>query len=383
VKVLHYIPSLNLAKGGPVRAVLDLTAGLAARGHSVTLVSTDPGDVPKDWNGSVPGKPAVVMLPDRPAVVKPFTRRQCAGLRALMPAHDVLHLHGTWDLSNVQASRDARRARLPYVVSLRGMLDDWPMSQKTWKKRLMLAVLVRRHLERALAVHCTAQGELDQSRKWFPRGRGLVIPNMLDLEPFRHAPGPDAARAKWPALRERRNVLFLSRIDVKKGADVFLRAGALLRAKGQDCNLVLAGTGDPRYIQEMQDLARALNLADRALFTGHVNGELKIALYQSADVFALPTSQENFGFVFPEALASGTPVVTTKGVDIWPELEQSGGSLIVERTPDSIARAVAAILDSPARRSNMSRSGQAWVMKAFDESHVLSQFEAMYAKSAR
>jgi glycosyltransferase involved in cell wall biosynthesis len=199
-------------------------------------------------------------------------------------------------------------------------------------------------------VHLTAQGELDQARKWFPRGRGLVIPNLLDLDSFRSLPGPELAKKRYPVFGGGGPVmLFLSRVHYKKGIEPLLRA-----------------------------LARELGVEDSVVFAGHVVGDLKLSLYQAADLFVLPTSQENFGFVFVESLACGTPLVTTKGVDIWPELESSGGALIESAEPERLASTLAPILADRDRLRVMGARGREWVFRWLDPARVLDQFEAMY-----
>jgi glycosyltransferase involved in cell wall biosynthesis len=294
-------------------------------------------------------------------------------------ASDAVHVHGLWDMTNIQLANMASRAGKPYFTSLRGMADDWSMAQKAIKKRVFHEVFQRRYLEAAAAVHCTAQAEYDQAIKWFPRGRGVVIPNLLNLDPFRSPPGPELARQKFPAIKDRPSVLFLSRIHYKKGAEVFLDAARRLADAGKDYVYVLAGSGDAEYVATLEARVRELRLSDRVVFTGHVQNELKVSLYQACDVFALPTSQENFGFVFPESLAAGTPVITTKGVDIWPELVESKGSLIVDRTPEAFADAIVRIVGDPGMRSAMSEAGKAWVMKAFNEESLLDRYVRLYA----
>lgn len=371
LRILHYLPSLNERHGGPVRAVKDLTRALVEQGHSVTLATTDPGD----------GLSGMTVIRIAPTYVGAGLLGSDArhAIRTLLDNSDVLHVHGPWELSNAQATWAARAAGKPYILSPRGMLDDWSMAQKALKKRLYHTLIARNVLERAAAVHCTAEGELLQSGKWFPKGNGVVIPNFLDLNPYRHAPGPEEAHTKFPAIvAPRPRVLFLSRLHYKKGADVFIEAAALATRDGIDATWVVAGSGEADYDRQMRQLAVDRGISDRVVFTGHVGGSLKVSLYQACEVFALPTSQENFGFVFPESLACSTPVVTTKGVDIWPELEQSGGSLIVDRTPQAFAEAVGGLLLDDRRRRAMGEAGRRWVFERFDESRLIAEFDGLY-----
>lgn len=385
MRILHLLAMLRMEYGGPVRAVLDLCGALADRKHEVTLATWDTHDAPPEW-ATAPAAPKLEKI-NSPGRTGLFSREDRDRMASLIHSHDLVHVHGVWNPWNWQVGAIARQIGKPYIISVRGMLDDWCMEQKPVKKRLFLAVAVRKWLERASFVHLTAQAEFDQARKHFPRGRGIVIPNLTDLKPFENLPGPEMARARFSVLAPggagRPNLLFLSRVHVKKGLEVLLRAGALLRTRGIDANILIAGTGDAPYLESVKRLAAKLGLQDRAHFLGLVVNEEKLSLYQAADLFVLPTSQENFGFVFIESLACGTPVVTTRGVDIWPELEASGGSVIADATPEAVADAVAKLLSKRDSLKAMGAKGREWVFKDMAPAKVIREFEAMYERAVR
>lgn len=380
MRILQYMSHMRTELGGPIRAVLDLTAALARRGHHVTLASVVDPAVPKAWKDRTDGGwPRAVNLVEAAPRFGGGKAGQTRALHQLIDQADLVHMHEVWDLGNAAIGRHCHRTSKPYFISVRGNLDDWCMAQKALKKRVYLALIGRRHLERAAAVHTTAQFELEQARAHFPRGRGVVVPNLLDLTPFDTLPGHEAARAKFPAFAKGQPVvLFLSRIHIKKGIEHLLRAAAAMRDRGAHAQFIIAGTGDPAYIAAMKALSDQLNLADRAHFVGEVLGAEKLSLYQAADLFVLPTSQENFGFVFAEALACETPVVTTKGVDIWPELEASGGAVIASTEPAQLSSVIATLLADPARLKVMGQAGRRWVYQDLHPERVLDQFEAMY-----
>ncbi len=381
MNIVHYLPTIRLAEGGVVRAVLDVCTLMARRGHRVTLACWDPADVPAAW-AAEPGRSPGVLRLDRPGRGGLLSSTALACSDERLADADVLHLHTPWDLANLQLARQARRRGKPYVISVHGMLDVWSMAQKALKKKLFLALFARRLLNGAAAVHCTAEAERTQASRWFDGVRAVVVPLVFDLSDFRILPGPYAARAAFPvAASADCKLLFLSRLHPKKGAEVFLRAGALLQSRGQHVQLLLAGTGEAAYTAGLKRLAQELGIGERTHFLGLVVGQNKLSLFQAADLFILPTSQENFGFVFPEALACRTPVVTTKGVDIWPELEASGGAVIAERTAEAIADAAAPILKNSPLRQQMGEKGREWVLSALDNDRVSERFEAMYAGS--
>ncbi|MDX2116486.1 MAG: glycosyltransferase [Planctomycetota bacterium] len=382
MRILHLLAFIRADIGGPARAVTDLCAALAARGHEVTLVTWDDSDVPASWRApqaASPPTPRVVTIPGPTAPGQFFKGPTLQHLTDLIRTHDAFHVHGVWNPWNWQLSAIARRLNVPYFVSVRGMLDDWCMTQGALKKKLFLLLAVRRWLERAAAVHLTAQFELEQARKHFPAGKGIVVPNLLDLTPFQTLPGPDRARARFPQLAgPSPTLLFLSRIHVKKGLEPLLRAVRLLADRGRPVNLIIAGSGEPAYVDSVKRLAAELGIQDRAAFVGQVVDQDKLSLYEAADLFVLPTSQENFGFVFVEALACRTPVVTTRGVDIWPELEASGGAVIAPADETPLADTLSTLLDRPDRLDQMGHNGRQWVFQSLDPGNVIQQFERMY-----
>ncbi len=332
---VHYLPRIRLDEGGVVRSVIDLINGLVGKGVSVTLLTHDAEDCPSHWIRDSLGNPRVQEVEFSGARVPSLAKSQLG--RALREA-DVLHLHSPWYPTNIPLAAMAREAGVPYAVTLHGMLDDWPMQQKRWKKRLYLAWRGRRFLENASCVHCTAELEKEQAARRAPRARWQVLPLVVDLSPYKELPGEDVALVEIPWLQgDVPTILFLSRIHPKKGLECLLKAFVLLRERGIFCKLAIAGTGSQSYVEKVNELIGKLALEDRVRLVGMVGGPLKASLFQWADVFVLPTSQENYGLVFLEAMACATQVVTTSGVDIWPQLEEAG-AIIVDQDPEEIAR---------------------------------------------
>lgn len=403
--IVHFLKSIDLKGGGVPRAVLDMCSGMASRGHRVVLLTGEDEDVPGAWRcGGDPWQhghnPASVKI-----AVKDL-RREVRGQRgyrlgADFPTHyitgpamqsvadilkraDVLHLHGPWPAPNVQLSRLARRMSVPYVVTSHGMLDDWCMNDHPLRKKLYMALLSRRLLDGARAVHCTAQAEADQSRKHFPRGRTAVIPLLVDLTAFRTLPGPETARARFaPLSLPGYKVLCLSRLNKIKGLDRVLRAAAALKRQGVLTQLVFAGPSDPEsYAQVLVEQARALGLADNLHLLGMVGAE-KVSLYQAADLYIQPSIHENYGISLVESLAAGVPIITAKGVNIWPELLAGGGAAIIENTPSEaegeLTLAMATLLADPTRRAAMGAAGRRWALETLDQGRIGEQYEALYA----
>ena len=349
LKVAHLAPPFRLEQGGVVRAVLDLAGEMSKHGHDITLATWDTTDAPKDWDNGNPDTPRILKT-DPPSRLGKLTPHSIKLLTRLFKSCDAVHFHTPWEPSNIPAAKLCRELGVPYVVSIHGMLDDWSMSQRSLKKRLYLALGACTMLEKAAAVHCTAEAELTQSKRWYPKGRGIVVPLVFDIEPYRELPGPELARQAFDIDAAKPVVLFLSRVHVKKGVHILVDAAKLLADRGVDAQFLIAGTGDEEYTNRIKQQIASNNLEGRVRMLGMVKGAQKLSLYQAANVFALPTSQENFGFVLPEALACSVPAITTRGVDTWPELEASGSTLIAEQTAEAFANAIAELLEDEPRR---------------------------------
>jgi len=256
------------------------------------------------------------------------------------------------------------------------------MAQSAAKKKIYLALGGSGMLNDAARIHLTAQAEYDQARKHFTTP-GVVIPNLMDLTPFEPLPGPDRARSRFAELinNDAPVLLFLSRLHYKKGVESLLEASAMLSRKGLRHTVLIAGTGDDDYVRTLNAQRERVNATD-AHFVGQITGEDKISLYQLADLMVLPTSQENFGFVFYEALAAGTAVLTTKGVDTWPELEASGGGFILpDGEPGPLATQIESLLRDRASLRDAGASGREWVFRELNTNTLVSRFELLYQEA--
>lgn len=381
LKILHVMPTFSLEWGGPVRAVIDLSDAMAGLGHEVDVLTCTDAACPQTWRGNARAGAFPRLITHRPGSLPGplFTPPQLAPFGPLLERYDVVHFHNIWRPSILQLAPLAEKAGAAYIVSARGMLDDWSMAQKRTKKLAFLALGARRVLERAGWVHCTADAEQAQTRRWIGRGRSAVVPNYMDLRPYVDpAPAAEARRRFDIPDDGVPLVLFLSRIDRKKGVETLIRSSALLHRRGVPHRLIVAGNADPHYLSAMKQLTHDLEMDEVVRFVGMVTGDLKRSLLSAATVFALPSSQENFGFVYFEALACGTPVVTTHCVDTAADLEAGGGALLAELDPEPFSARLEPLLYDPDLARQMGAAGRRWAFKFLSPRPLLARFESLY-----
>lgn len=379
MRVLHYKPTMRAEEGGVVKAVFDLCVLTASPELRIGL-ATYHTDLVRE---NMTQRAADLIELHRIDLVRDATRllrrRDVGAMREIIRGYDLVHLHTMWTPSNIQVIRLCRELGVPYLLTVHGMLDDWCMSQRRLKKTLYLRTWARRLLRDAARVHCTASAEAGQAAAWIDPAKSVTIPLPLNLDPYQSLPGPGQAWTAFPRIdRSRPAVLFLSRLHPKKGLELLIDASALLHDRGVDHQLVIAGVGEKGYTSALRRRAADRGLRDSAHFLGFVAGRTKVSLYQAASILAVPTSQENFGFVFFESLAAGTPVVTTRGADTWPELIESGAGEIVENTPEAFARAVRSLLDDPGALERRGAEGRAWALAHCDPARTASAYEDLY-----
>lgn len=358
--------------------MLDLTRALAARGHNAYLCS------PEFARDGVTDR----TLEFEPRLIKVersfgpwLTRHGMRQLRQALTNADVVHLHQLWDPACAQVAWLAKRMNVPFIVTLHGVLDRWSMAQKPFKKRVYLSLVARHVLESATIIHCTAEAEKSQATRWFQSPNVVVLPYLTDLAAYRDLPGPQLAEERYPeifATPHGKVALFLSRLHPKKGLENLLRAIAISRKNGHAISLAIAGSCEEPYQLQLTRLARQLGIDKCVYFLGFVCGKEKLSLYQAADVLVLPTYQENWGLVLTESLACGTPVITTKGTDIWRELESSNAAVITKIDPESIGSDLTQLLYDSSKLKKMGQKGRRWVFTEFDVNRIASAYERLY-----
>jgi glycosyltransferase involved in cell wall biosynthesis len=211
------------------------------------------------------------------------------------------------------------------------------------------------------------------------RGPITVIPNGVDTDEFTSGDRSEA-EAYWPELKERPVVLFMSRLSREKGLDQLIPAWADLvkSAAYKDTILVIAGPDDRGYRKIVEGIIDRYNVGSQVCMTGMVQGRRKLALLRRADIFVLPSYSENFGIVVVEALACGTPVITTTGTP-WQELQEvDAGRWVLPREAE-LARALRELLNmSQSERMSMGQRGQNLIQENYAWDRIVKKFLTVY-----
>ena len=247
------------------------------------------------------------------------SRRLNERLARIIPGTDIVHCHALWESCLWSTAAIARKCRKPYVVTPHGMLEPWSLQQSKIKKSIVRQLFVNSYLFRAACLHATADQEAQSIRNLGFRNPVAVIPIGLDMTEYCMPGDSRVIEESWPELTGKKIMLFMSRVHPKKGLFNLAKVWGKLARKYSDWHLVIAGPDGNGHEAEVKAAIEKVGAAKQTTFTGPVYGELKKQLYAASDFFVLPTFSENFGIVIAEALASGKPVITTKGTP-WHEL---------------------------------------------------------------
>lgn len=361
--VIHTVPSLALARGGPSYAVTSLANAQVQqlRGRIHLICRSEP------QNETLRPSPDVQLHALSGNSLQAFidTRRL---LRSLSAGDVVLHDNGIWHPQNLAVAGFAARNGLSYVINTHGMLAPWALNYRPFRKRAA-RVLYQDHLLRhANCLVATSQQELHDIRRLGLDNPIALIPNGIDVDI------PPLSRL---APAQPRTALFLSRIHPVKGLIHAIEAWHRLRPERWQLKIV--GPSEARHRGELEAMVQRLNLTGLVSFHDAVSGQAKYQCYHDADLFVLPTYSENFGVVVAEALACGLPVITTTGTP-WRELTDRRCGWYVDTGTEPLVNALRQALHLPDDElREMGKRGRQWVQQTFRWEQLATQSIELYA----
>lgn len=342
LRVLHCISSLNDHDGGPARSVPALAEAQAVQGADVRVWSCQQPtiDLEKYQNTQ-------------------FVTGRLSSTISDRWSPDVIHDHGLWLRSNHLSAAAARGSGIPRVVSPRGMLEPWCLQHRRYRKAIAWKIYQHRDLSTTSCLHATSPSELAQFRRLGLRQPVILLPNGVSLPPA--SPVLDASHPTAEAGP--REVLFLSRIHPVKGLPVLIEAWQ--NVAQPHWRLRIVGSDEDGHRDEIRDLVRRKQLGNTVSICDAVHSRDKWQLLRSADLLVLPSFSENFGIVVAEALAAGTPVVTTTGTP-WVNVVREQCGWYVEPTAQMLSQALRdAMGRSRAELQQMGSRGEQWVRREF------------------
>lgn len=267
-------------------------------------------------------------------------------------------LHSLYSFAVLTGYGAARWHRKKYGVWPHGVLAPFQRTVSVRRKAVYDALFGTRILSDASVIFYNAPGERDEAADLHLRAPSVIIPHGIEMDEFARLPARGAFRQKYLGGFQGPLVLYLGRLNAKKGLDLLIQAMARVHATIPDTRLALVGIGDP---PEFTDRVRAWiqenELTDRVILPGLLTGKAKLEALADADIFALSSYAENFSFAMFEAMASQLPVVISDSLNFAPQVQTQHAGIVVPRTADAFAGAITALLQDETTRREMGRNG--------------------------
>lgn len=382
MRILHVISSMAPRYGGPPKACFEMARAVATLGHFVSIYTTNIDgpielDVPLD-RPVVRDGVEIRFFPIQYPRFWATSSRFAWALRKEIRRYDIVHIHNLYLFHSAVAAHYSRKYNVPYLIRPHGTLDPFLYRRHRLRKSIMERLFENRNIRNASAIHFTTDQEKILAEQYTFKTPGIVVPHGLYLEEYKNFPEAGSFRSQYPETVGKSIILYLGRLNFKKGLDILSSAFAKVARRRDDAHLVLSGPDNEGYGEKVRNWLHREGVFDRATFTGMLTGEDKLSILQDADVFALPSYSENFGISVVEAMACGVPVVISDKVNIWREVVAGGAGRVVPCNADRFAEIILDLLDNPEMAKQMGRKGKALVKERFQWSDVALALEDTY-----
>lgn len=386
MKLLCVIPSYFPAfqYGGPIACVHGLNKALVKKGIDVTVYATN---VNGSENLNVPTNQEVMV--DEVKVYyfkgkKPrgyaFSPSMWKVMSIRVKDFDLLHIHTLYSFPTLVSTYYARKYKIPYIIAAHGMLIKEMIEKKSrFKKEAYISLFEKRNIEKASGVHCTVENEKQDIQKFgFNIKNYFVVPNGIDLEEFNIFPPKGLLFEKFSHLKDKKIILFFSRVNWKKGLDDLIPAFADIANRRDDVHLLIVGPDNEGYGKKVKTLVKDYGIMDKVTFTGMLTGKDKLMVLQDSDIFVLPSYSENFGVAVIEAMFRGLPVVITNKVGISDDVKCHEAGVVIEKSKDNLVAAIDMLFDNKALCRKMGEKGKRLVEERFTCDRVGDEMIKVY-----
>lgn len=377
-RTLHVVESLDERMGGSVRAALDVCLALTERGHQATLIGTTK---PDDHLSYLRESYAAL---SHHLFQRRFPRHsfRAPGLRRWLKANvrkfDVVEIHNVFSFVPLYAATVCRDAGVPYLVRPHGSLEPFDLCKHARTKKVYGTTVVRRILAGAERVVLATRQEADRLQTFGAAPSVEVVPLPV-YEPVHTGDGA-AFREGYGIPADALVVLFMGRLDQKKGLQFLLPAMAELKKSIPQLWLVIAGSADNSTSAGVDDLVDRNGMGAWTVRCGFLSGTAKQSALTAGDVFALPSLNENFGIAVVEALYAGLPVVISDQVYIHDLIVRGGAGMRCQPSTASCEEAVHALLEHKDLRRKMGERARVIAQDHFAPDVSTSQLLTLYAQ---
>lgn len=360
MKIIHYIPSIDRIAGGTstYMQVLGKELGKLAEVHIITHSSDNPLPISNCEIHYV-------------SVYNPINGRFKNEISKLFDVikPDLVHVNCCWMPACAFIQQMAQKRNIKVVLTPHGMLEPWIIKRHYWTRKLPALLLYQKAaIQNADCLQATAESEKENLLKLGYNSNIKIVKLGIDVESI-------IMKISW---KKNKQLLFLSRVHVKKGINYLIEAADILRDDLQGYKILVAGEGDADYVASLKQQIMDKGLQDIIQLIGGVYGNKKWELFQTSDFFVLPTHSENFGLAIAESLASGTPVITTVGTP-WNDLNSSNAGAWIEIGTQPLVETLRRFLSlSDGELETMGKNGRKLIETKYSAKVMAEEMMEMY-----
>lgn len=367
------------AIGGPARIIYDHTTEVISRGHEVDILSPmTPGEK------MYPAPEGARLIPCARTtpwsnIYREFSMEMYQYLKNHIHEYDVVHMHGIWHFGSLAPFLIPNNAIK--VITIHGLLDKWAIAHSKWKKQLVTALYQKRLLGKADLIQINNTDEEEDVIRYLGyRPKNMVIvPNGMKLSDYVNLPAKGTFRAKHGIGANQKLILFMGRLNIKKGLDLLLPAFRKVHEQLPKAILILAGPDDG-YQPETENFIRDNNLGTRIKLVGMLTDTDKREALADADMFILPSYSEGFSIAVLEAMTSKVPALVSDRVGFGDYIRRYDAAYLTPLNPDGVADGLLKILQDENYAKDIANRAYDMVTENFDIKVVANQLLEEYKK---
>lgn len=379
MKSLHIIENIDNNYGGPAKSVPFLIKYLKKievenKIISIELKEDETNDICKENNIEI-----ISSKYNGPKFLK-YSNNFCKTITNEISNETILHTQSLWNYPPYCAFKLSQKHKLPLIMSIRGNLYDWNLNKSKWKKDLALNLFQMRMFKEATCLHATEENEVKAIRNLGIKTPVALISNGIEIDEFENLLSKKEAIINLELDVNKRYILFMSRIDSKKGLEYLVDNFIKLENSFPGWELLIAGpVYDQKYFDKINVAIDNANIKKKVHYFGMVSGQKRLDLFAASELFILPAHTENFGMVIGEAMAAKLPVITTTGTP-WKVLNDKKAGWWVKLNNENIFKALEKAMDSSSQELiEMGEQGYEIIKKDFTWEEVASKIKQVYS----
>ncbi|WP_221391862.1 glycosyltransferase [Dyadobacter sp. NIV53] len=367
------------AIGGPARIIYDHTNEVLRQGHQVDILSPM---TPGEKSYPVPEGARLIECA-RTTPVSNYYREFSIGMYQYLKTHiteyDVIHMHGIWHFGSLAPFLIPNHAVM--VITIHGLLDKWAVAHSKWKKDLVTILYQKRLLGKADLIQINNTDEQQDVIRYLgyePKNM-VIIPNGMKLSEYANLPKKGLFRNKHQIGTDQQVILFMGRLNIKKGLDLLLPAFLKVHEKLPNAILILAGPDDG-YQSETEDFIQKNNLGNKIKLVGMLTDTDKKEALSDADLFVLPSYSEGFSIAVLEAMTSKVATLVSDRVGFGDYIRKYNAAYLTPLNSDGVAKGLLKILQDQDYAETLVKSAYKMVTENFDIKVVANQLLEEYKK---